>query len=458
MIPFLLEMPAGIASAPAPSGAALPSSAPEGSGLDFAGLLGAALPQIAPRTTPQPAVSGGPAPAFLPDAGAPPPALPAAPPATLPPGKNMPEPGAILPPPVTLHGPGQSALLPPSVGTGRPLAPSHDLPEAPVAAPQPQPAAMPDSAAPVVPEGEAAEPAPSEPLTAPEDAAAILPDPPVALPVPPIPVALMPAPPAPPAPAPPAPAPGSDARQSARLPRGLIVQPAGGDTAPMPARVTLPLAPAEDADAPQAAALSPLPAQPLPPASPSPEAQPPALAAPPPALATPAPDRIEAPRAPAPQQEAAIAQVSDLREALRSVRPEMTLRHAEFGFVSLRLEAAGPQDWRAVLASRDPGFVPAIQSALADRAVAAASASADSGQFMGQNGAGQNGTSDQRYGASPNGGQAGLSPYLGQSGGRDGEAAPDHRRPSTAAAMAARAEDGEEASGSPARQTGGMFA
>lgn len=449
MIPFLPEMPAGIASAPAPSGAALPSSAPEGSGLDFAGLLGAALPQIAPRTTLQPAVSGGPAPAFLPDAGAPPTALPAAPPATLPPGKNMPEPGGLLPLPV----PEKSALLPPSVGTGRPLVPRQDLPEAPVAAPQPQPAAMPDSGAPVVPEGEAAEPAPPEPLTTPEDPAAILPDPPVILPVPPIPVALMPAP-----VAPPAPAPGSDARQSARLQRGLIAPRAGSDTAPMPERVTLPLAPAEDADAPQPAALSPLPAQPLPLASPSPEAQPPALAAPPPALATPAPDRIEAPRAPAPQQENAIAQVGDLREALRSARPEMTLRHAEFGFVSLRLEAAGPQDWRAVLASRDPGFVPAIQSALADRAVAAASASADSGQFMGQNGAGQNGTSDQRYGASPNGGQAGLSPYLGQSGGRDGEAAPDHRRPSTAAAMAARAEDGEEASGSPARQTGGMFA
>jgi hypothetical protein len=167
---------------------------------------------------------------------------------------------------------------------------------------------------------------------------------------------------------------------------------------------------------------------------------------------------IDTPRAPTPQQESAIAQVGDLREAMRTARPEMTLRHAEFGFVSLRLEAAGPQDWRAVLASRDPGFVPAIQSALADRAIAAASASADSGQFMGQSGTGQNGTSDQRYGASPNGGQAGPSPYLGQSGGRDGEAAPDHRRPSTAAAIAARAEDGEEASGSPVRQTGGMFA
>jgi hypothetical protein len=136
----------------------------------------------------------------------------------------------------------------------------------------------------------------------------------------------------------------------------------------------------------------------------------------------------------------------------------MTLQHGEFGFVALRLEQAGAQDWRAVLASRDPGFVPAIHAALAERAVAAASASADSGQFLGQPGGGQNGPSDQRYGASPNGGQGGSQPSLGHSANRDGEAAPDHRHPSTAAALAARAEEGEEASGSPAGQARGMFA
>ena len=440
MIPFLPEM-SGASGLPAMAGGAvLPASAPEGTGLDFAGLLGAAVPQIAPRNSPQPPVSGGPAPVFLPDTGAPAPALTAAPPAALPPGKIMPEPGAILPEPVTqpetLHAAEQSALLPPKVRPGRPIAPSHDAPEAPVGAPMPQSAAD----APVAPKGEATEPAPPEPLTAPEDPAAILPDPPVALPAPV---------------APSAPAPVADTRQSARLQRGLIVPPADRDTAPMPERVTLPLDPTGEAEAPQPAALSPLPAQPTQLSSPLPEAQPPAFAAPPPVPVSAAPVSIDTPRAPTPQQESAIAQVGDLREAMRSARPEMTLRHAEFGFVSLRLEAAGPQDWRAVLASRDPGFVPAIQTALADRAIAAASASADSGQFMGHNGAGQNGTSDQRYGASPNGGQGGLSPYLGQSGGRDGEAAPDHRRPSTAAAMAARGQEQAEGSGNDTR---GLFA
>ena len=175
-------------------------------------------------------------------------------------------------------------------------------------------------------------------------------------------------------------------------------------------------------------------------------------------LTTPAPEPVDAPRVPAPQLESSIAQVGDLREALRSARPEMTLRHGEFGFVALRLEQSGAQDWRAVLASRDPGFVPAIQAALADRAVAAASASTETGQFLGQPGAGQNGTSDPRYGASPSGGQGGSQPSFGHSANRHGEAAPDHRHPSTAAALAARAEEGEEASGSPAGPTHGMFA
>jgi hypothetical protein len=174
-----------------------------------------------------------------------------------------------------------------------------------------------------------------------------------------------------------------------------------------------------------------------------------------------APERVEAPGQPElrtePQIESAIAQVGTLREALRAARPEMTLRHAEFGFVSVRLEAAAtPDTWRAVLASRDPGFVPAIQAALAERAVAALSAAPDSGGGSGGLAAGQNGTGDQRYGASPNGGQGGSQPYLGHSGHRDGEAAPDHRRPSTAAALAARGE--EEAPGSPAPRAGGLFA
>jgi len=181
-------------------------------------------------------------------------------------------------------------------------------------------------------------------------------------------------------------------------------------------------------------------------------------------VAAAAPQRVD-PRAdaPSPQQQSTIDQVGDLREALRAARPAMTLQHAEFGAVSLRLEATGGGDWRAVLASRDPGFVPAIHAALADRAVAAAAAAADSGAFMGQQNSGQHaasqsGTFDHRSGSTPNGGQGASQPYLGQSSSRDGEAAPDHRRPSTAAALAARAEADEGGSGSHGQASGGLFA
>jgi hypothetical protein len=158
----------------------------------------------------------------------------------------------------------------------------------------------------------------------------------------------------------------------------------------------------------------------------------------------------------APQLESAIAQVGDIREALRSARPAMTLQHAEFGAVSIRLEPAAPDQWRAVLASRDPGFVPAIQTALAERAVAATADT--SSNFSGQSGAHQNGTSEQRYGSTPNGGQGSPQPYLGQSGSRDGEAAPDHRRPSTAAALAARGDGAAEDPAASPSASGGLFA
>lgn len=139
-------------------------------------------------------------------------------------------------------------------------------------------------------------------------------------------------------------------------------------------------------------------------------------------------DRTEARTAP--QQESAIAQVGELREALRAARPEMTLRHAEFGLVSLRIEAAGANDWRAVLASRDPGFVPAIQAALADRGIAAAAetASTNTGTNSGGN-PGQNGASEQRYGFSQGAGQGSPQPYLEQSGKRDGDGSPHQRQP-----------------------------
>ncbi|WP_296719026.1 hypothetical protein [Erythrobacter sp.] len=131
-------------------------------------------------------------------------------------------------------------------------------------------------------------------------------------------------------------------------------------------------------------------------------------------------------RTPAPQVESAIAQVGDIREALRAARPEMTLRHAEFGMISLRIEATGAaQDWRAVLASRDPGFVPAVQTALAERAVTASAETASTG--TGANSGQGSAASEQRYGSSPGSGQGSSQPYLAQSGQRD-EGASQHQR------------------------------
>ncbi|MEM9500581.1 MAG: hypothetical protein AAF941_01925 [Pseudomonadota bacterium] len=126
-----------------------------------------------------------------------------------------------------------------------------------------------------------------------------------------------------------------------------------------------------------------------------------------------------------PQVEQAIEQLTEARETGRASRPELTLRHAEFGFVNMRLEAAGG-DLRATLASRDPGFVPAIQAALNERVVGAASETAGTnnqrGQEQGSNSAssgwfgGSGGGSDQRYGSSPGSAQGFPQPRLDQQG------------------------------------------
>lgn len=181
----------------------------------------------------------------------------------------------------------------------------------------------------------------------------------------------------------------------------------------------------------------------------------PTVPAPAPALHM--PPLTTAPRPFAPQQEAAIAQVSELREALRTARPELTVRHAEFGPVALRLEAASPDSWRAVLASRDPGFVPAIQTALAERAIiaaAAASAAAPADHAA----TGQQGGSDQRYGSSPGAGQGASQPYTGQSPNRDEGTThhPQQRAARTTDMVAALAAEAEAGPGD--AQAGGVFA
>lgn len=153
-----------------------------------------------------------------------------------------------------------------------------------------------------------------------------------------------------------------------------------------------------------------------------------------------------------PQVEAAIEHFAEAREAARSIRPEVTLRHAEFGLVSMRLDASG-SELRAMLAARDPGFVPAVQAALAERAVTGAEAGAQAqshlsqrghdthgqggengrsgsghngtaqGHGTGQDGARDDGAADPRYGMSPGSDQASPSPYGDQYEGDEREAA-----------------------------------
>jgi hypothetical protein len=173
-----------------------------------------------------------------------------------------------------------------------------------------------------------------------------------------------------------------------------------------------------------------------------------------PAPANPAPATPAA--AGTPDLAATIDQLSAYREAARSARPELTLRHSEFGAVHLRIDApaAAAGEWRALLTSRDPGFVPAVQAALAERAVAASSEStaAHGGPSGGRSGdagsSGQGsgqGSGQAHYGFSPGSGQGSSSPYLPQGSGQG-------RRD---AAPSATAQDDPGTAGSP---SGGLFA
>jgi hypothetical protein len=157
---------------------------------------------------------------------------------------------------------------------------------------------------------------------------------------------------------------------------------------------------------------------------------------------TPAPSSAVSPTAtqPAPLAtdiEQFVEQMADTREAARALRPELTVRHAEFGSVVMRLEA-GASDWRATLSARDPGFAPAVQAALAERTVTAVSESgpgsnasshkgsdtpSQSGSQSSQNtsnfssGFGSSaGGNEARYGSSTGSSQGSAQPYLGEEG------------------------------------------
>lgn len=421
MIPFppdLSAVPAQAASTPLTNPGA--AARQDGAGLDFAKVLGAGLLGA------EPAGQTGASPAE------PQPSTPLA--IRLPSGTILPERGAPLP---------QPAALTVDAGGDSPLAeapiPGTAAPE-PAATPAPAPATLlPVVAGPIPADlADDTEPSPPEPDGA--DGAA-LPDPLVALLAAPLPLpAAIPVP-ATLAPANP-PVPGS-ARLAARVMAHPAAPPAEPEVESMPEPRAMPEAADNAAPTPtptmllaEAATVS---------SSPTTTTTAPATQAAA-AVVTPSPaaavvDRGE-PRPPAPQQDSTIAQVGELREALRAARPELTVRHTEFGFVSLRIEPTGAQDWRAVLASRDPGFVPAIQAALADRAIAATADTAGTGTGTGTgSGSGQNSNSDQRYGSSLGSGQGSSQPYLGQSQGRDqgGTSHAHQRQPHTTDTVAKQA-------------------
>lgn len=128
--------------------------------------------------------------------------------------------------------------------------------------------------------------------------------------------------------------------------------------------------------------------------------------------------------------ETAIEHLAEAREAGRAARSQVTLSHQEFGAISLRIDASG-NDLRATLASRDPGFVPAIQAALAERGINASSEAASTQSQRGsdqspghQGNQGQSqqgntnsgGMADLRYAFSSGSGNASNLPYRDQNG------------------------------------------
>ena len=161
------------------------------------------------------------------------------------------------------------------------------------------------------------------------------------------------------------------------------------------------------------------------------------------------------------QIESAIENLAQTREAGRAARPELNLRHGEFGAVKVQLALAGG-DVRATLSARDPGFVPAMQAALAERGMLAnfeaASTHTSRGhdQSFGQSHSSQHQsghTSSGRYGLSQGADQGSSQPYSEQSGNHNEE--DRSRAPDRAATDEVAAEAHAEAN---AMRTGGLFA
>ncbi|MCK0129420.1 hypothetical protein [Erythrobacter sp. F6033] len=122
--------------------------------------------------------------------------------------------------------------------------------------------------------------------------------------------------------------------------------------------------------------------------------------------------------------ENAVTQLTEARESGRNLRPEVALKHSEFGVVNMRLEQMAG-DLRATLSSRDPGFLPSLQAALPDRALTLGADMGSSASSRGHEG----GSTGQ-----PNGGT--NSSFGGHSGSAAGQSGHPHYGSSTGSTQA----------------------
>ena len=97
--------------------------------------------------------------------------------------------------------------------------------------------------------------------------------------------------------------------------------------------------------------------------------------------------------------DAVVDHLVEARENGRAARSDLTVRHADFGAVSVRLENVG-SEVRATLSNRDPGFVPAIQAALMERGVASGGEVGSGTSQRGQEQSSQNGAGTGSGGSS----------------------------------------------------------
>ncbi|OZA94177.1 MAG: hypothetical protein B7X57_02415 [Erythrobacter sp. 34-65-8] len=142
------------------------------------------------------------------------------------------------------------------------------------------------------------------------------------------------------------------------------------------------------------------------------------------------------------QLEQLVEALAQAREAGKGARGDLTLRHAEFGAVAIRIDQLDG-DMRATVSGRDPGLAPAMIAALADRASAGPGEQHQRGQEASQRGSEQGSGSAQA-------GQADTG-----SSGRRGT--PSHMRPGQPFGEPPASADGSD-SAAETRERQGRFA